>query len=157
MKQIEVEVKRETAKAALVIGNGQEFWVQKRWLKDGKVSEKVYEGATKRQAEAEEAKADWEAYRNGYHSIAVVRETEKAVASFVNVSLYGDPWGRDVLAWFPKSQVQDGNKVQGWLIDAKLKQVGRDLIGGHNHYSLDVEIAIDGDDSRTLNVRPEAW
>ena len=42
---MQITITRETKKAALITNGERTGWVQKRWLKDGQVSDKVFEKA----------------------------------------------------------------------------------------------------------------
>lgn len=137
-KRVDVSVVKETAKAALIKDEqGREGWVQKRWLKDGHVSESVLEKAV---ASNEERKRSYERQRAWKNTPQPAtrepdRETAKAIGYQLEVeipssasSLQGYTTKR--MAWFPKSQAKkiDGKwAIPGWLIDARENDIAQEV------------------------------
>jgi hypothetical protein len=126
MKRLSVQILRSTPKAHLIEANGQQGWIQKRWLApDGTVSEAVFAKAVASHQEREEARqrqSEWEseeeAFKQTLHRIRIAGETEKAVAAEVLLRVPGG-FEDTVLVWFPKSRVAiDGDfaEVPGWMI-----------------------------------------
>ena len=121
---IAVTVERETKKAVMVSANGRTGWIQKRWMKDGLVSEKVFTKAADNMEAYRAARESEQAWKNSRHEIRVDSETEKAIAT--QVIFTSDDGEQDVnrLLWFPKSQAI-GNAVPGWMIAAKVDEALR--------------------------------
>lgn len=125
-KRIAVTVERETRKALFVTDGQRSGWIQRRWLgEDGTVSASTFEkaagAAEERRADAEEdrlARISETIFRNSLHAVPVVRETEKAVAAEIVLSVPGGA-EKTVLAWFPKSQIGGADgvaEIPGWMI-----------------------------------------
>lgn len=141
--RIQVAVARETAKALLVEAEGRQGWIQRRWLAaDGTVSaatfEKAVAGAQERREEAarqREAEAAERQFRDSFHRVPVVRESERAVAAEIVVEFAGAESGK--LVWFPKSLLGGGDgvaEVPGWLIREKVAEALGGPQGG-DYYS----------------------
>lgn len=141
--RIEVAIVRSTEKAHLVSANGQQGWIQKRWIDAANtVSEttfaKAVAGATERVAtakiNADRATAE-RLFRNSDHAVAVVKETEKAVAAEVTVVVPGG-FEETRLVWFPKSAIGGGEGVAivaGWMIRSKEEQVTEGCTGSNSY------------------------
>ena len=143
--RIVVDIVGETAKASKVRdAQGREAWVQDRWLKeeaDGTLT--VSASTFDKQAEAH---GEAEAWREGFHGLTVVRESEKAIAVEVALSVDGTGTGT-TLAWFPKSRCKEEDGVwmaQGWLIRRNLGEALQYKKGRHTHYRLEGRIHIVG-------------
>ena len=159
MNKITIEVIEERPKA--IKGRdaeGNEAWLQRRWVTGNLVSDTTWEKAV---ANANEYKADRKAtsqsykeFSNGFHQVSVERETAKAIACKAETSIYGK-FDQDKLVWFPKSVCKDDTKVPGWLLLKKAQELGEDLIGGSNHYSVDIE-TIGGIDLH-YHAEPAQW
>lgn len=156
-KRVEVEIVRSTKKAHLVkAADGRECWIQKRWLgEDGTVSAKTFDRGSEDLERDNEFKKAHAEFKNSRHGVVIERETEKAIACKAVFSVSSnDDFGGERLVWFPKSQVVDGS-VPGWLLFAKASDLGKDLIGGQNHFGITVETI--GGIELNFDVRPSAW
>lgn len=126
MTKISVEIVRETKKAKLVRDpSGREAWVQNRSFKDGLVNESVFKNGVEFLAARAEFAAEQKAFAESLIPLAVVWESEKAIAidrtaEFVMASsMYHT---KRVRVFFPKSAAVMVNgvwNVKGWLFDAK--------------------------------------
>lgn len=157
-KKIKVEVVRETAKALLVSANGQQGWIQKRWMDaSGMVSEttftKAVESNQARQVardDQREAEAAEKLFRNSDHAVRVARETEKAVAATITIEFAGCE--TEKLVWFPKSAIGGGDGVAvvpGWMIRAKIAEAlegpqGSDYYSRHRFCKGEVAYLVRG-------------
>jgi SH3-like domain-containing protein len=147
--KIQVSVVRETAKALLVQdADGREGWIQRRWLSaDSTVKAETFEKAV---ASAEERKADKQAaqdFRNNFHQIIVVRETEKAVGCEIHFDLCDIERNATRMVWFPKSRCQrtdDGWAAQGWMILAKEDEARAEVYNGGRVGSVIIEVGCTG-------------
>ncbi len=155
-----VTIVKSTDKAHLIEDDdGRQGWIQKRWLRDDntvgtKTFDRSIESKTTREAESKRLRELASEFRNDFHPIKIVRETEKAVAATASwMDGYCVNEGEQ-LAWFPKSQVQDG-AVPGWLILAKAREIGERLIGNKNHYSIVVTDI--GGIELCVHTVPDGW
>lgn len=134
MSRIQVQIVRSTAKAHLISAEGKEGWIQARWLKaDGTVAKATFEKAVTNAEERKEAfasKREFEAaeraFRQASHAVRVARETEKAVAAEVLLSIPGG-FEETALVWFPKSAIEGGEGVAvipGWMIRDREERAG---------------------------------
>lgn len=128
MKNVKVEILKETAKAKFVKSDcGKEFWVQNRSYKNGQVSKKVFENsvvyAEKKATTFEENKK----FNNEFHSLNFIEKTEKAIK--VNVVVAIDSIDREIkkFAWIPISLCKDVAEstanVAGWFIRKKQQEL----------------------------------
>lgn len=67
-------------------------------------------------------------YQQAFHSIKMVRETEKAVAVEVIVDFCDIERDTTQLVWLPKSQLVNG-QAPGWLLNAKIDEVTEQASG----------------------------
>lgn len=158
--RIKVEIEKTTAKAFLITAAGRKAWIQKRWLG---ADETVSESTFSRQADEFESRAKFvkeirdnaRDFKNSLHKVAIERETEKAIACKADFEDGSCTIDGQRLAWFPKSQVKNENKVPGWLILAKARELAENIIGGQNHFSITVNEI--GGVEVNENVTPSAW
>ena len=158
--RIKVEIEKSTSKAHLITADGRKAWIQKRWLGD---DETVSEATFIRQADEFESRAKFvkevrdsdRDFKNSLHQVYIERETEKAIACQADFEDGSCTIDGQRLAWFPKSQVKEGNKVPGWLILAKARELAENIIGGQNHFSITVNQI--GGVELNKNVTPTAW
>lgn len=139
----QVEIVRSTEKAHLIAANGQQGWIQKKWLAaDGTVSSttfaKAVANATERaESAARKQESDRAAreFANAEHAVPVVRETEKAVAAEIVIEFAGDEETK--LVWFPKSAIGGADGVAlipGWLLTAKIDEL-KNKPAGNDYYA----------------------
>jgi hypothetical protein len=160
---------RETPKALLIeMEDGRQTWIQRRWMRaDGTLTPAGQAAADKavtktQHAEAKQSERQAETdRRNELIDLgAPARSSEKAVAYHARVC---EPHTGQViarLAWFPKSMSPDAGSFPRWLIEAKAKDVGKDVIGGRNHFSVTIESIgthIFGEDFQGYAVAPDNW
>ena len=119
---MQITITRETKKAALITNGERTGWVQKRWIKDGQVSDKVFEKAATEYESREAERAAQAAWRNAFHAVPVARETEKAFAFEAHFTSGDGEQEVTRLLWFPKSVCQ-GFEVPGWMIEKKVAEV----------------------------------
>lgn len=90
-------VEKETEKALLVVHNAVTFWIQKRWMKNGKLLPAGWKAF--RDAE----KKHWQHFNfDALQEFTLVRETEKAV-QLSCVIIRFDGKEAEVPFWLPKS------------------------------------------------------
>ena len=119
---MQITITRETKKAALITNGERTGWVQKRWIKDGQVSDKVFEKAAAEYESRESERVAQAAWRNAFHAVPVARETEKAFAFEAHFTSGDGEQEVTRLLWFPKSVCQ-GFEVPGWMIEKKVAEV----------------------------------
>ena len=145
LKRITVEIKHETRKAYLIKDDaGRQGWIQKRWMKDDHtVAVKTFEKAVESFVASKKFDSEYREYRNSFHALGQPkRETEKAVAFEVVLDYYDVEKTRTTLVWFPKSQGKNGTgewSMKGWLIDAKIEELGSGDEYGRNLGGIAVE------------------
>lgn len=131
--RIQVTIIRSTAKAHLVAdATGRQGWIQQRWLKNGTVSAETFEKAVESAADRQqirqsqqEADAAEREFERAAHRVAVVKETDKAVAAEVILRIPGG-FEEPALVWFPKSAIGGGDgvaEVPGWMIREREQKV----------------------------------
>lgn len=119
---ISISIERETKKAALITDGTSRGWVQKRWIKDGQVSDKVFSKAVAEYQARDAERAAQNAWRNAFHTLPVARETEKAFAVEAHFIINNGQSETTRLLWFPKS-VCHGFAAPGWMIEKKVAEV----------------------------------
>lgn len=119
---ISISIERETKKAALITDGTSRGWVQKRWIKDGRVSDKVFAKAVAEYQARDAERAAQNAWRNAFHTLPVARETEKAFAFEAHFTSGDGEQEVSRLLWFPKSVCQ-GFAAPGWMIEKKVAEV----------------------------------
>ena len=134
MKTVSITVVRSTAKAQFVqTADGRQGWVQNRSVKDdGTVTATTFDKAAAEFISRLDAKVSANKFAQAFHSIAVVRETEKAVAIEVSVELTHTERDISRLVWLPKSQLckeVDVVSAPGWILLAKREELFADLRG----------------------------
>ena len=117
---MKVTIERETRKALLVAANGRKGWIQRRWYKDGHVSDKTFERAATEYEEREAQKAAHAAWRNEYHEIVVYEMTDRAISTRVRFCSGDCEQEVTRLLWFPRSMVRGSNHVPGWMIEQRV-------------------------------------
>lgn len=161
--RINVEIVRSTTKAHLVKGqDGREGWIQARWLReDGTVSSSTFEKAVQNKTEfvdTKKAAREYEQnFKQEYHQIDILGESESGKAVSVQVVFTDSAYvneGSTKRIWLPKSQIRDG-KCPGWLLKAKAREFGENIIGSKNHFSIIVN-SIGGAELEE-HVRPVNW
>lgn len=120
MSRIQVQIVRETPKALLIAANGHEGWIQRRWLAaDSTVSVSTFNKAAAKSAARRADNTSIRAWKDAYHPVAVVGETEKAVLCNASMEIYiaasSMARGHKEGVWFPKSLLRDG-AAPGWLL-----------------------------------------
>lgn len=113
-----IDIKKETAKAYLLSKDGVNFWVQKRWYKDGNLTPaggKSYKEAIEQKRINEENKNKFVGFKHSW-------ESEKAYG--VDVKFENNGGSKElynVRVFIPKSQVKDG-VIPHWLYAVKMKE-----------------------------------
>lgn len=133
---IAVSIIDETAKALKVqAADGRSGWIQRRWLRaDGTVSADTFLKAAASTEQVRQASIARAEFKDGLHSFAAARETERAVAVQVEIDYIDVERDGRSLVWFPKSQVTNGC-LPGWLINAKKREL-MDTLRGRGNVAL---------------------
>jgi len=121
-------VEKETDKALLLVHNAVPFWIQKRWMKNGKLLPagwKAYRDAEKKH---------WEHFNfDVTREFEKVRETEKAM-QLRCIIVRADGRKNDVLFWLPKSMTHNWDFVLKKIqeVEDDLPYVGHVMWSGSN-------------------------
>lgn len=127
--KFKVNIEKETAKAVFVNVEGVRGWLPKAWVKGGEISEKVFAGLKEKAQEAEDQR-EW---KNDFHKLAVVKESEKAVAVMAEAVRIDGEWEKGFMVWFSKSvcRCNDGEwKAPGWLLLKKFDEARQTVPSG---------------------------
>jgi hypothetical protein len=121
-RMIAVTIQRETKKGALVTDGVDTAWVIKSKIREGFVSERVWNSAIENargRAEVEQKARDW---RNSNHPIRIDVETEKAIGTKITFWSGDGEQAVERTLWFPKSMMTEAG-VPGWMIEKKIEEV----------------------------------
>lgn len=138
-KEGDIEIKKETEKAYLLNKDGVNFWVQKRWYKDEKLTpagEKSLEEAKYQLKKKQDEKTKTVGFKPSW-------ESEKAYGVDFRFNNLNTGYLYNVRVFLPKSQVKDG-KIPFWLYKKKEQEAYEKA--GYNAYKGDYGSDFDWND-----------
>jgi len=120
MRKVTVKIIKETKKSKLVEYKGQRGWMMNRSVNsDNQVNLKTFEKSVEYYKKSESIYKSEQDYKNSYHKVNVIKETDKGIMVGVKLRCYHtDGVKRDVI-WFPKSQCNENLEPKGWLMNIK--------------------------------------